>query len=195
MKKIYTVLEDKTKSLTMSNQFHVLFLRNYAVFEVLYSTGMRKSELVNLKMNNIQFGPGLVEIFEGKGGKDRVVPIGKGSLDILTDYINKARPHLNPKGSDYVFLSNYGTKIGKNGVLGIVHRVMKAAGIEKNVKVHTLRHTCATHMLNHGADIRFVQELLGHTNLSSTQIYTHVSIQELLKSHSLHHPRELEGFF
>ena len=165
-------------------------LRDCAIFDAFYSTGMRRNELTALTLDHIRAAEGLVHIHQGKGGKDRVVPIGAAALATVQRYIETARPFLAHGPCPYLFVTRHSQCLGSYTVRQAVIRVTQTAGITRHVKVHTLRHTCATHLLNNGADIRYVQELLGHATLSSTQIYTHVSIGKLQETHRNCHPRE-----
>lgn len=190
VQRIFEYLDSASASLTVKTLTDAVLLRDRAAFDVLYSTGMRKSELRNLINGDIDYENGLVSIREGKGGKDRVVPIGKKSLAAIERYISEARPLLSTAASDTLFITRRGKPLDDQTLYQTIINVTKGAGIERHVKVHAIRHTCATHMLNHGADIRYVQELLGHASLTSTQVYTHVSINKLKETHRKHHPRE-----
>jgi integrase/recombinase XerD len=193
--RVYAYFESAAESLDMGNILHAKLMRDQAIFDVLYSTGMRLAEICHLNLEDVQYTEGLISIREGKGGKDRIVPIGKKTCEVLYTYITRARPVLNTRGIEALFIScNGNNRIGKESLRQAVQLSAKRAGIEKRVRVHGLRHSCATHMLDHGADIRYVQELLGHASLSSTQVYTHVSINRLKETHSRFHPREQEDF-
>ncbi len=166
-------------------------IRDHLIWELLYSCGLRNSELCSLTMDSINYREGLVTVRNGKGGHDRIIPIGSHALDMALRYIQNARPLLAQSHSSYyLLLSRRGDKIGADALRRAVNRTLASADISKKIRVHDLRHTCATHMLNSGADIRFVQEHLGHKSLSSTQVYTHISINRLKQSHTNHHPRE-----
>ena len=166
-------------------------VRDRAAFEILYSTGMRRSEILGLRLADINYDEGLITIRDGKGGKGRVVPIGEKSLQAVRHYVDAARPRLATLTSaDALLLTHKGLSMGEQTLRTTIIRIMQGAGITHHVKVHAMRHTCATHMLNHGADIRYVQEMLGHASLSSTQVYTHVSIGKLKETHRKYHPRE-----
>jgi integrase/recombinase XerC len=191
---IFKYLEDTSNKITkVRTKNDALWLRNHSMFEMLYSTGIRNAELGNLFLDHINYHDAVVHI-HGKGGKERLVPIGETSLRVVRRYIRHARPVLISKNIPYVFISYRGRKLDNRSTETIVHNIVYNSPIEKHATVHGIRHSCATHMLNRGADIRYVQELLGHENLSSTQIYTHVSINRLKQSHKAHHPREQEGF-
>jgi integrase/recombinase XerD len=165
-------------------------VRDRAIIELLYSTGMRMSELRGLTLDDVDSANALIFIRDGKGGKDRLVPIGQTALDALRRYVAEARALLALPTCQSLFVTRFGRPVGVYTVGQCLRRSLAAAGLDKHIRVHDLRHTCATHMLDHGADIRYVQELLGHASLSSTQIYTHVSIMRLRETHARHHPRE-----
>ncbi|MFA5320573.1 MAG: tyrosine recombinase XerC [Candidatus Omnitrophota bacterium] len=158
-------------------------LRDKAILEVFYSTGMRISELSGLKLPAVDFIGGIVKVF-GKGRKERIVPIGEPALRALNDYLRE-----RGSASDFIFLNLRGAPITTRGVRMVVDRYFKLAGMKKGVSPHTLRHSFATHLLNRGADLRSVQELLGHANLSTTQIYTHLTTERLKAVYDKAHPR------
>jgi integrase/recombinase XerD len=193
--KIIDHLESLTSNTKVRTLADAIRLRDHAIFEVLYSTGIRRGELMALRLGDVNYSDGLITIKQGKGGKDRVVPIGEKSLEIVRRYVTSARGMFaQGKSPDALFLTSKGASMGRMTVRETVMRIVREAGITRHVKTHGIRHTCATHMLNHGADIRYVQELLGHSCLSSTQVYTHVSIKQLKESHRKFHPREREEF-
>ncbi|MEO8209320.1 MAG: site-specific tyrosine recombinase XerD [bacterium] len=166
-----------------------LGLRDKALLETLYASGLRVSESINLEISNIFFEDGFVRIF-GKGSKERIVPIGKTALKFITEYINKSRSLLkNRKSDNYLFLNFRGGKLSRMGILNILRKYCLKAGIKKNVHPHTLRHSFATHLLQGGADIRVIQEMLGHSDISTTQIYTHIDKDYLIEVHKTFHPR------
>jgi integrase/recombinase XerC len=192
---LFEYLETRATAFAAHTREQARILRDRAVLEVLYGTGARLSELLALRLGDITYDEGLIAIRDGKGGKDRVVPIGDKGLESLATYVRSGRRYFaGHKSGDRLFLNRFGAPLGSEGLRYILDTTLKAAGIEKHLRVHDLRHTCATHMLNHGADIRFVQELLGHASLSSTQVYTHVSIAKLKESHRKFHPRESGEF-
>jgi tyrosine recombinase XerC len=158
-------------------------LRDRAVLETFYSTGMRISELSGLARDDIDFIGGIIKVM-GKGKKERLVPIGDKALSALRDYLEKRK-----KDSDSIFLNKSGRRITTRGVRNIVDKYIRLAGIRHGVSPHTLRHSFATHLLNRGADLRSVQELLGHANLSTTQIYTHLTTDKLKSVYDKAHPR------
>ena len=166
-------------------------LRDRALLETLYSTGMRRGECVQLKLHDVDFNNGTVFIHQGKGRKDRVIPIGNRALRWIEKYLAEVRPLLVLEPDDSsLFLSFYGAAISRDHLSGIVHDYVKAANIGKTGGPHLLRHTMATLMLENGAELRFLQEILGHESISTTQIYTHVSIRQLKLVHSKTHPAE-----
>ncbi len=162
--------------------------RNKAMLELLYATGLRISELVNLKITDIDLHNCFVRVF-GKGKKERIVPIGDVAIKYLTIYVDRYRDViLKDKISDYLFISNSLKNISRQGFFKILKKECERCGIEKNVSPHVLRHSFATHMLSHGADLRVIQELLGHEDISTTQIYAHL-VNEKLKKDYEYHPR------
>jgi integrase/recombinase XerD len=164
-------------------------LRDRAMLELLYACGLRVSELVTLELGGINLGQGVVRIL-GKGAKERLVPVGDEALAWLTRYLREARPQLLADGTSPVLFPGRGD--GAMTRQTFWHRIKhhaRVAGIDKPLSPHTLRHAFATHLLNHGADLRVVQMLLGHSDLSTTQIYTHVARERLRQLHAAHHPR------
>jgi len=172
---------------TSNNKYEI---RNKAILELIYSTGLRVSEISNLKIKNINIIEKSVRII-GKGNKERLVPIGNQAKELLNKYLKKARPILQSKNSsnDYVFLNSAGNRISRISIWKMIKKYAMKAGINKNISPHTLRHSFATHLLNNGADLRSVQELLGHSDISTTQIYTHLNYKKLKSFHSQFHPR------
>lgn len=162
--------------------------RDILILELIYSTGIRVSELVNIKIQDIDFNDKKI-IITGKGNKERIVLFGNVLLNKLNKYLNDGRRQLTKKSNDYLILNNQGNKITSRGIELIIDKTLKKGGITYKISPHTLRHTFATHMLNNGADLRTVQELLGHESLSTTQIYTHVSNERLRKVYLNTHPR------
>ncbi len=166
-----------------------LGLRDKAMLALLYATGMRVSELVSLSLTQINFNQGLLRV-TGKGQKERLIPIGEHALDLLTRYLQEARGQLlGQKHSDAVFVTKRGSAMSRQAFWYLIKRYGKQAGLIRHFSPHTLRHAFATHLLNHGADLRAVQLLLGHSDLSTTQIYTHIADQRLKQLHSRYHPR------
>ncbi len=166
-----------------------LGLRDRAMLETLYATGLRVSELVGLKMTALNLNDGVLRV-TGKGNKDRLVPLGEESVQWLRRYMTEARPQLLEKRlSDAVFVTARGEGMTRQAFWYLIKRRALAAGITRPLSPHTLRHAFATHLLNHGADLRVVQMLLGHSDISTTQIYTHVARERLKQLHAQHHPR------
>jgi integrase/recombinase XerD len=165
--------------------------RDRTILEVLYSTGIRRSELLNLQLADVDYHDGFVRVNSGKGSKDRVVPIGKIACRYLENYVKAVRPMFVKDPTDnHLFLTVNGTRISKNRVWELVKVYGKKTKIKKNISPHTFRHTCATLMLRNKANIRHIQELLGHASLETTQVYTSVSIADLKEVHAKCHPRE-----
>ncbi|HBA26113.1 MAG TPA: site-specific tyrosine recombinase XerD [Nitrospinae bacterium] len=163
--------------------------RDIAMFEVLYATGLRVSELISLKINDINMERGYIITF-GKGSKERVVPIGKSAQEKLKRYLEESRHFLlKGKGGDELFVNRFGGKMTRQGFWKIIKKYALLAGIKKNISPHTLRHSFATHLLERGADLRSVQQMLGHADISTTQIYTHVVRERLKEIYDKHHPR------
>lgn len=166
-----------------------LGLRNRCILELLYDTGIRVSELVNLKINDIEFDKKIINIL-GKGKKERIVYYGDYLQEVLEKYINDSRKYLlNNKLSEYLILNNNGSKITTRGVEYIIDKMVNEAAIKHKISPHVLRHTFATHMLNGGADIKSIQQLLGHESLSTTGIYTHITNDVLRQEYLKNHPR------
>jgi integrase/recombinase XerD len=166
-----------------------LGLRDKTMLELLYATGMRVSELVGLNLHQINFNQGFVRVI-GKGKKERLIPIGEEALDWLNRYLAESRPNLlGVRHSDSVFVTKRGSGMTRQAFWYLIKRYGLKAGITRHFSPHTLRHAFATHLLNHGADLRAVQLLLGHSDLSTTQIYTHVADQRLKSLHAQYHPR------
>lgn len=165
--------------------------RDRTILEVLYSTGIRREETINLLLTDVDYHDGYVRVNSGKGDKDRVVPIGKIACRYLENYVKAVRPMLiRDPYNNHLFLSMRGGRLSKNVLWEIVKRCTKKTRIKKNISPHTFRHTCATLMLRNKANIRHIQELLGHASLDSTQVYAQVSITDLKEVHAKCHPRE-----
>jgi len=164
-------------------------LRDKAALELMYATGMRVSELVNLKLTDLHMDMGFVRCL-GKGQKERIIPVGSKAKEALQKYIEKARPKFLKKGeSSALFLTRLGKPMSRQTFWMVIKHYVKAVRIKKRVTPHTLRHSFATHLLQNGADLRIVQELLGHANISTTQIYTHINKERLKQIHHKFHPR------
>lgn len=167
-------------------------LRDRALLELFYSSGLRVSELAALALQQIDLENGFIRVF-GKGAKERVVPVGGQACDALKTYLLSGRPHLvKPKTGSQLFLNHRGSGLSRVALWMIVKKHAQRAGIAKNVKPHALRHSFATHLLTGGADLRAIQEMLGHASISTTQIYTAVEQQRLLDQHAKFHPRNRE---
>ena len=164
-------------------------MRDTAILELLYATGIRVSELINLTMNSVNWQVGFLVVM-GKGSKERIVPIGKTAYDCTRLYVDNARPQMmQKKVTDVLFLNRFGTKFTRQGLWKVVIRYAKKAGLQKKVYPHTFRHSFATHLLEGGADLRTVQVMLGHADISTTQIYTHITRDRLKEIHQKYHPR------
>lgn len=164
--------------------------RSRAMVEVLYSSGLRVSELIELRLNNIYFDIGFIKVV-GKGSKERLVPIGSDAMKYLKIYIEAIRNHIDVKNGheSYVFLNNRGSKISRVSVFTMIKSLVSQAGINKNVSPHTFRHSFATHLIEGGADLRAVQEMLGHESITTTEIYTHIDRNYLKQIIKEFHPR------
>ena len=166
-----------------------LGLRDRAVLELFYATGVRRSELIMLDVEDIDADGGSLRVRRGKGGKDRVVPVGERALHWVGRYLDECRPLLLLSLNEHaLFITGYGERFSSHYVGNWVRRQLDAAGVEKSGACHLFRHSCATHMLENGADIRFIQQMLGHARLETTQIYTEVSIRQLREVHARTHP-------
>ena len=164
-------------------------LRDKAMLELLYACGLRVTELVGVKVTEVSLSDGVVRV-TGKGSKTRLVPMGEEAVDWISRYLSEARPAILQKRlCDALFVTNRADEMTRQGFWYLIKRYALLAGITKNMSPHVLRHAFATHLLNHGADLRVVQMLLGHSDISTTQIYTHVARERLKKLHSVHHPR------
>ena len=165
------------------------FLRDKAMLELLYATGIRVSELVNLQQQNLYLESGFIRIF-GKGSKERLVPVGHSAIEWINKYKTELRFVLVKNNSDdYLFLNAHGIKLTRMALFAMVRKYAVSAGIEKNISPHTFRHTFATHLLEGGADLRAVQEMLGHSSIVTTQIYTHIDRSFIKEVHKTFHPR------
>jgi integrase/recombinase XerD len=180
---------DVERLLDSANISTHLGLRDRAMLETLYATGLRVSELVGLKLTALNLSDGVLRV-TGKGNKDRLVPLGEEAVQWLRRYLEDARPLLLAKNlCDQVFVTTRGGGMTRQAFWYLIKRRARAAGISRPLSPHTLRHAFATHLLNHGADLRVVQMLLGHSDISTTQIYTHVARERLKQLHAQHHPR------
>ncbi len=176
--------------LTQPDTSTLLGVRDKAILETLYATGMRVSELTHLKLSHVYGDEGVVRVF-GKGSKERLVPIGTSALKWITTYIQQSRNRLavHGRGQDAMFLNAHGRPMSRMAIWNIVHTYSLKAGIKKVVHPHTFRHSFATHLLEGGADLRAVQEMLGHADITTTEIYTHIDREYLKEVHRTFHPR------
>ena len=184
--KVMTIEEvDKLLNIECNTVFDY---RNKAMLELLYATGLRVSELLNLKMNDIDIENCVVRCF-GKGSKERIVPIGEYVIYYLNKYIEERQVLFRKKRSDYLFLNKSGGPLSRFSFFKIIKRLLKEKNIKVDVSPHTLRHSFATHMLEYGADLRSIQELLGHSDIATTKIYTHISNNRIKEDYNKYHPR------
>ena len=175
--------------LNAPNVLNSIGLRDRAMLELLYASGLRVSELVTVKVNEVSTQDGVVRV-TGKGSKTRLVPMGQEAADWIDQYLKTARPKiLAGQMTDAMFVTTRGGAMTRQAFWYLIKRYALVAGISKHMSPHVLRHAFATHLLNHGADLRVVQMLLGHADISTTQIYTHVARERLKQLHSVHHPR------
>lgn len=179
-----------TKLLAMPNVSKALGVRDRAILETLYATGLRVSELVNLRLTDLHLPMKLIQTI-GKGDRERIIPIGDVAIDWLTRYLKTTRIELLKKrtNTDVVFLNAHGRQLTRQAIWQMIKKYVGLAGIKRHVTPHTLRHSFATHLLENGADLRIVQELLGHADISTTQIYTHISHKHLTEVYQKFHPR------
>tara|TARA_B100000029_G_scaffold345288_1_gene337693 strand:- start:1765 stop:2667 length:903 start_codon:yes stop_codon:yes gene_type:complete len=182
--------EDVEKLIKAPDTKAPLGLRDRAMLELLYACGLRISELINLEVLNLNLRQGVVKVI-GKGGKERIVPMGEQALEWISDYLAYGREQLvvDNKKTSLIFLSNRGTGMTRQTFWYRIKFYANKSGVDKSLSPHTLRHAFATHLINHGADLRTVQLLLGHTSLSTTQIYTEVARYRMKELHREHHPR------
>ena len=166
----------------------VLYWRDVAILELLYASGLRASELCDLKQNQMNLEVGCVRVF-GKGSKERIVPLGRAAAEAIRNYLSECRPKLMKKPNDRLFLSKSGRPMERVSLWMLVEKYARRSGLFKQVSPHVLRHCFATHLIGGGADLRVVQELLGHSDISTTQIYTHVDSARLKSVHQKFHPR------
>lgn len=168
----------------------VLGIRDRAILEVMYATGLRVSELIGLQLKDLHLSMGLLQT-TGKGDKERIVPLGDLAIQWIETYLEEARPFLTRKHPEesHLFVNNHGKQLSRQGIWKNLKAFVRKAGITKNVTPHTLRHSFATHLLENGADLRTVQELLGHADISTTQIYTHITKKRMTEVYKQHFPR------
>ena len=186
-----TLTEDDVDALLLAPDIkQPLGLRDRAMLELLYASGLRVSELVTIRIGQINLNQGVVRII-GKGNKERLVPMGEEAVGWIERFLSDARPEILEKRNmtDALFPSRLGTAMSRQAFWQLIKRYAKVAGIKKPLSPHVLRHAFATHLINHGADLRVVQLLLGHNSLTTTQIYTHIAKERLKSIHAQHHPR------
>ncbi len=186
----HSLTEAEVEALLLAPDINkVLGARDRAMLETLYATGLRVSELVHLKLSEVSLDMGVLRVM-GKGSKERLVPLGEQAMDSLQSYLNTARAALlAQRQSDALFVTARGAAMTRQMFWYLIKRYAIAGGVRKHLSPHTLRHAFATHLLNHGADLRVVQMLLGHADISTTQIYTHIAHERLQQLHAKHHPR------
>ena len=182
--------EEIEKLISATDENTDLAKRNRCMIEVLYGCGLRVSELTELQISNINFKENYLKI-QGKGDKVRFVPLADYTADFIKNYINtiRSKQKINPKHSDILFLNSRGAQISRQMVFLIIKEIVRKAGIQKNISPHTFRHSFATHLLQNGADLRFIQEMLGHSSITTTEIYTHLNTEELHETILKYHPR------
>ena len=186
---IFLNIEEVDRLLNTPDKNTIFGLRDRAMLELLYSCGLRVSELITLDYHNINLNEEYIRI-HGKGNKERLLPMGEVAMDYLDTYEKKARPFLLKSGqTDHYFLSNRGSGMSRQNFFYIIKAYAAKAGIDKPLSPHTLRHAFATHLVQQGADLRSVQLMLGHSDISTTQIYTHIQNVQLKSQHAKHHPR------
>ena len=183
-------LEEIEKLISATDENTDLAKRNRCMIEVLYGCGLRVSELTELQISNINFKENYLKI-QGKGDKVRFVPLADYTADFIKNYINniRSKQKINPKHSDILFLNSRGAQISRQMVFLIIKEIVRKADIQKNISPHTFRHSFATHLLQNGADLRFIQEMLGHSSITTTEIYTHLNTEELHEAILKYHPR------
>lgn len=180
---------DKLLDIPLNTKFDY---RNKAMLELMYGTGLRVSEVINLELNDIDEINCTIRIM-GKGSKERIVPIGEYCIYYLNMYLSKRYLMLKDKSCEKLFLNNHGYGISRQGFFKILKQILKEKNLDSNVSPHTLRHSFATHLLNRGADLRSIQELLGHSDISTTRIYTHKSNEKIIADYNKYHPRSHKG--
>jgi len=186
------LVDEVDRLLAAPDARHWMGIRDRAALELMYATGMRVSEMVELRVDGLNLDLGFIKC-RGKGDKERIVPIGRAARESIRKYAERVRPELLAKsraGADvHVFLSRFGKKISRQSFWKFIKKYTRAARIRKEVTPHTLRHSFATHLLERGADLRIVQEMLGHSDISTTQLYTHINKERLKQIHKQFHPR------
>lgn len=195
VKKLPTILsiEEVDKLLNTLNTDTPLECRNKAMIELTYASGLRVSELVNLKLSDLHLDAGFIQI-HGKGNKERIVPVGEIAIDSLNHYIENARMQLIKKHTDILFVNGRdGGQITRQAFFLLIKEKVKEAGINKEISPHKLRHSFASHLLKNGVDLRLIQELLGHEDISTTERYTHIQNDDMIKTYKHAHPRARKG--
>ena len=163
--------------------------RNKAMLELMYASGIRVSELVNLTLHSIDMENCVVRLI-GRGNKERIVPIGEYTINYLKEYLNVRDKLLKKNNTEALFLNNHGNAITRQGFFKVLKKLLKEKGLNENISPHTLRHSFATHLLNYGADLRSIQVMLGHSDIATTKIYTHISKEKLMNEYHEYHPRD-----
>ncbi|MDI2588441.1 MULTISPECIES: site-specific tyrosine recombinase XerD [unclassified Psychrobacillus] len=183
-------VEELTKLLDSIDLSKPQGVRDLAMFELMYASGMRISECLNLDLEDLHLTMGFVRVF-GKGGKERIIPLGGAAIRACERYLEEARPKLlkQAERTDAIFISQRGKRLTRQGIWKLLNKHVQSAGIQKDITPHVLRHSFATHLIENGADLRAVQEMLGHSDISTTQIYTHVSKKRLKEVYKQFHPR------
>lgn len=183
-------IEEVTALIETPDTTKPLGIRNRTILEVMYATGLRVSELVDLKIGDLHLSIGLLQTI-GKGDKERIIPLGDYAIQWIEKYLEEARPALIKKNQNetHLFVNHHGKPLSRQGVWKNLKQIVQEAGINKTITPHTLRHSFATHLLENGADLRIVQELLGHADISTTQIYTHITKQRMADVYKQHFPR------
>lgn len=185
--------EEINRLVSVVDRSNPLGIRNYCIIEVLYGCGLRVSELVNLRISNINFNENFIKV-EGKGDKIRLVPVADYTLNLISDYIQNTRSQgkIAPKFEDFLFLNNRGKSLTRVMIFTFIKEYAQKADIRKSISPHTFRHSYATHLLRNGADLRFIQDMLGHSSITTTEIYTHLETEELRETILKYHPRNKE---
>jgi integrase/recombinase XerD len=181
-------ISETIKLISAPREKNHMAIRNAALLEMLYATGMRASEIVALNLDDINFSVSFVKCF-GKGSKERIVPVNKITMKAIKEYLEKGRPKFPGKEKDALFLDKNGKRLSRQGLWLVLKKYVKMTGVKGKTSPHTLRHSFATHLLEKGADLRSVQEMLGHADISTTQIYTSVSRERLKRMYKKAHPR------
>ena len=183
-------VDEVTRLIETPDTSKPLGMRNRAILEVMYATGLRVSELIEIKLGDLHLSIGLLQTI-GKGDKERIIPLGDYAIQWIERYMNEARPQLikNLPNETHLFVNHHREPLSRQGIWKNLKQMGREAQIEKNITPHTLRHSFATHLLENGADLRIVQELLGHADISTTQIYTHITKQRMADVYKEHFPR------